>query len=180
MGQQQYIDYQRYEKENEVKKIFISTLFLLFVFAQATFAHSYLKASNPTDGQIIDGSLSEIILNFDTVIEPSSLLTLTNEGGKEIPVSISVNNDTMIAKFTSPLEDGTYQVNYNIIGEDGHPMSGSYLFMVSNSESVEGASEGDSSEGSSTNWFMIFIGAIVIILILAFLTKQPNRRRRRY
>lgn len=162
-----------------MKKIIIGTLILLFTFAQATFAHTYLKASNPTDGQIVDSSLSEITLQFETAINENSLVTLTNEEGKEIPVSNSVDNDKLKAKFTSPLEDGTYTVTYNIIGEDGHPMSGSYLFMVSSEESAEGDTQAESGEGSPFNWVMLIVGVVVIIIILSLFTK-PNKRRRRY
>ena len=108
---------------------------------QATFAHSTLKTSSPIDGQIVDGNLNELTLQFDTKIEGTSLLTLTNESGQDIPVSISVNHDTLIAKISSPLEDGTYQVSWNIIGEDGHPINGSFLFMVSNSEAQSDSNE---------------------------------------
>lgn len=163
-----------------MKKIIIFTLFLLLVFTSTTFAHTYLKASNPTDGQIVDGTLNELTLQFDSAIDGNSLVTLTNEEGKEIPVSNSVNNDTLFVKFTSPLESGTYTVSYNIIGEDGHPMSGSYLFMVNSAESAEGDTQEESNEGSTFNWFMIIIGALVIIIVLSLFTKPNNRRRRRY
>ncbi|HWL25656.1 MAG TPA: copper resistance CopC family protein [Ureibacillus sp.] len=163
-----------------MKKIFISTLFLVFMFASTTFAHSSLTASNPTDGQIVEGNLTEITLKFDTGIESTSLITLTTESGEEIPVDISVNNDTLKAKISTELENGTYQVNWNIIGEDGHPINGSYLFLVNKSEEAEAASQADGVAGSSFNWVMIIVGAVVIILILSMLMKQPNKRRRRY
>jgi len=163
-----------------MKKIFISTLFLVFMFASTTFAHSSLTASNPTDGQIVESNLTEITLKFDTGIESTSLITLTTESGEEIPVDISVNNDTLKAKISTELENGTYQVNWNIIGEDGHPINGSYLFLVNKSEEAEAASQADGVSGSSFNWVMIIVGAVVIILILSMLMKQPNKRRRRY
>ncbi len=163
-----------------MKKIIISTLFMVFLFATTTFAHTNLKTSNPTDGQIIDSSLSEITLQFDTGIEDTSLLTITDEAGEEIPVSTSVNNDILTAKVESPLKDGTYQVTWNIIGEDGHPMSGSYLFMVNASEASEAAAQADSEEKSSINWVMIILGVVVFVLVLSVLTKPNNRRRRRY
>lgn len=163
-----------------MKKVLITTLFLFFVFAQTTFAHTDIKMTTPSDGQIIEGNVNELTLVFETPIESKSIVTLTDENGEEIPLSISVNNDTMIAKIETPLENGTYEVKWNIIGEDGHPMSGSYLFMVNNTEPAEAATETGSEEGSSFNWFVIFIGALVIIVILSLVTKPNKGRRRRF
>ena len=43
----------------------------------------------------------------------------------------------MTAGFLSPLDNGTYTVEWKIIGADGHPIQGTYSFMVNQDELEE-------------------------------------------
>lgn len=117
---------------------------LVIVLPASAWAHTGLKTSNPADGDVVTASLAQLELTFNTVIEPLSALTVTNEGGEEIPVRIETGNNEMKGVFEQPLENGTYTVKWRIIGEDSHNVDGSYTFKV---ERQATASAGDAADG---------------------------------
>ena len=74
-------------------------------------------------------------MEFNTKIETTSTVKVFNENKEEIIVSnTQVNDNMMTGGFMSPLDNGTYTVEWKIIGADGHPIQGTYSFMVSQDE----------------------------------------------
>ncbi|MFS0577275.1 copper resistance CopC family protein [Sporosarcina sp. 179-K 3D1 HS] len=118
------------------KNIIMMTILLLIISANAVSAHTSLTSSAPANGEIIAEDVHEIVLEFDTKIEKTSTVKVFNENNEEIIVSnTQVNDNVMTGGFMSPLGDGTYTVDWKIIGADGHPIQGTYSFMVSQNES---------------------------------------------
>lgn len=117
-----------------MKKIFLTILFFV-IFSNAVSAHSTIINSNPLDGETVQEQLSKIDMQFNTSIENMSTLTLKEVTEGEIPVDISVNGDRLSGTVESPLQNGEYTVDWNIIGADGHPLTGSYSFTVALPES---------------------------------------------
>ena len=114
-----------------VKKMFLFTLFLFLAFVNNALAHTGLESSSPQDGDIISEELQQITLTFETKIEQGSTFELQNLNGKTIPIeNISVSENQIIGNFLNPLENGEYQVNWKIIGADGHPIDGEFSFSV--------------------------------------------------
>ncbi|MFC0272150.1 copper resistance protein CopC [Metabacillus herbersteinensis] len=131
-------------------KLFLSMLFLfLFLtFPNATNAHTYLKDSTPAEGEVVKEDLKEINLQFETKIESLSKMKLLIDG-VEIPLSVEVNESEMIGTLEEQIENGAYLIQWDIVGEDGHPISGEVSFTVEKDEveeeKVEGNSEGEES-----------------------------------
>lgn len=104
-------------------------LMIFFIFPFYAFAHSALVSTVPDKSS--DSEVPEIILTFNEDIEPVSKVTVTNASGEELALKeIKTDGKVMTAVFEKPLTDGVYQVNWNIISVDGHPVSGSYTFEV--------------------------------------------------
>lgn len=122
----------------EMKKIIYATLVLFFAFSSGVSAHTSLTSSSPADGDHIAEDVHEIILEFNSKVETTSTVKVFNENEEEIIVSnTQVDDNVMTAGFISPLDNGTYTVEWKIIGADGHPIQGSYSFMVSRDEIEE-------------------------------------------
>lgn len=124
------------------------TVFML-ILPTMTSAHTYLSDSNPQEGEVVEEPLQEIELYFETKIESASTFDLANEQDEVIPVDISVGNDMMTGTLSEPLADGTYTVQWRIIGADGHPITEEFGFEVTgqenaaNEEAAEGATENE-------------------------------------
>lgn len=114
-----------------MKKIFfLSCIFLLSCMSNA-FAHTHLESSIPHDGEVIQEELKQITLTFGTKIEQGSEFTLQTTDGTSIPVeNITVADNQLVGDIANPLENGDYQVNWSIIGADGHVMEGDFSFTV--------------------------------------------------
>nr|WP_198044809.1 copper resistance protein CopC [Lysinibacillus timonensis] len=154
-----------------MKRIFWLALVLFVMLSTTAFAHSNLTSSTPSDGEVVDGNLKELKLQFDTSIENTSSLTLLSENGEQIPVTISVNTNTLVAQIPAPLKNGTYEVDWKVIGEDGHQIDGTYLFMVNTAETSTDVSTNDGG-GLLNTWVVIAICVIVLIILLTVLSKR--------
>lgn len=117
-----------------MKRIISTTLILLFAFSASAYAHTGLTSSSPADGEDIAEEVYEIVLEFNTKIESTSIVKVFNENSEEIASNTQVNGSVMTSGFMEPLEGGTYSVEWKIIGADGHPILGTYSFTVSQEE----------------------------------------------
>ena len=111
------------------------TLLILIVFllqSEVVSAHTGITSSTPADGEVIVEEIHEVVLEFNTEIESTSTVNVSDENGEEIAISnLEIIDHIMTAAFMSPLDNGTYIVEWKIIGADGHPIQGSYSFTVS-------------------------------------------------
>lgn len=115
------------------KYIVMMTILLFIISANTVSAHTGLTSATPADGEVILEEVHEIILDFNTKIEATSTVKVFNEANEEIiDNTINVNDHVMTAGFLSPLDHGTYSVDWKIIGADGHPIQGN-LFIRSQS-----------------------------------------------
>ncbi|MBT2701386.1 copper resistance protein CopC [Bacillus sp. ISL-40] len=114
-----------------VKKSLLFTFLIFLTFINNAFAHTGLESSSPQDGEIVKEDLQEITLSFETKVEQSSTFQIINSNGKSIPVeNISLNNNKIVGSLQNQLENGSYKVEWNIIGADGHPIKGGFSFSV--------------------------------------------------
>lgn len=102
------------------------------------FAHSELTDSNPTDGQVVKKALDEVSITFSGKIEKGSDITVTDSKGKEVESNdLTIHNTEMTASFDKPLANDDYQVDWNVLSADGHPVEGTYSFSVDAKEVKE-------------------------------------------
>jgi copper resistance protein C len=113
-----------------MKKIMAIILFILIFIPSIVSAHTGLSVSNPAEGQVVETELSEITLTYEGRIEKLSTMKLLKNGA-EIPFEqIQVVDKQIIGKLAKSLENGSYKIEWNIAGEDGHPLKGEINFSV--------------------------------------------------
>ena len=114
-----------------VKKAVSFFVIFIMMCSNQAFAHTSLTESNPADGEVVIEPIQELNLIFGTKVEESSSITVIDSYSQPVSIeSISINYDKMTATFLQPLENGVYEVKWNIIGADGHPMEGNVSFTV--------------------------------------------------
>ena len=124
-----------------MKKIIIVVLACLFLFSNQAYAHTGLESSNPANGSSVTEALHEILLTFETKIEETSSFKLVNETNEEVAVNnISIVENTMTGIVDSSIENGSYSIQWKIIGVDGHPIKGEIPFTL-NAPVVEDTEE---------------------------------------
>ena len=134
-----------------MKKIILSAILLFFACVPSVIAHSGLSSSVPEDGETIQEEVEQVTLMFNTSIETTSTLKVTDEMGEEVQLAeIIVEDKEMKGILESTLTSGSYRVTWKIIGQDGHPIEGEYSFSIESSETkVEEQKE--STESHSKN-----------------------------
>lgn len=121
-----------------MKRILSATLIFLLAFSSVGYAHTGLTNSSPTDGEEVTEDVEQLVLEFNTKIETTSTVKVFNESEEEMTINdTQVRDSVMTAVFPSPLDNGTYTVDWKVIGADGHPTQGTYSFEVIQEEIEE-------------------------------------------
>ncbi len=116
-------------------------------------AHTHLAVSNPIEGQVVVNELKEITLTFDGNIEKLSSMKVIKDGAEMTALQVQIEAEKMFGILPEPLENGAYVIQWNIAGDDGHPITGEINFTVQKEEKGEGQSatipdQGQDSSGS--------------------------------
>jgi copper resistance protein C len=118
------------ERSHILKKIILILFCTLIVLPSFVHAHTSLSSSNPAEGQVVTENLEQIILTFGTSIEVLSTMDLVKEGNVIPLEDIKVENKQLMGTIAKPLENGSYIIQWTIVGEDGHPIKGEINFVV--------------------------------------------------
>ena len=100
-------------------------------------SHEQLVDQEPKSGQVLEAGIAEVRLSFS-----DALISLDNSAGSEIVIldenQNPVNNGCAVIDARTAIAradidtPGTYQVGWRVVSGDGHPISGSFSFVVEN------------------------------------------------
>jgi copper resistance protein C len=120
-----------------MQRIVIILAIIVMMLPTTASAHTQLESSNPESGQVVKENLNQIVLNFGGEIESLSTMTLMKDG-HEVPFdSIEPQGTQMIGTVADPLATGSYNIQWKIVGEDGHIITGEIPFTVQVEQAVE-------------------------------------------
>lgn len=183
-----------------MKKILWMTIACVLLFSNNALAHTGLESSTPAQGSTVTEKLNDITLSFLTKIEETSSFTLTNSSDEEIEVAdITVNDHLLTGNVTESLANGAYQINWKIIGADGHPIEGVIDFVLdapeeveavepttepldevepveSNAEEIDTTVETEQEEKSSISTIGIIIVLVIIVALAAWWMTRRNKK----
>ena len=108
---------------------------LVLLTASAVFAHAMLRSSSPADGEHLATAPRELRLTFteapELAVTRIELLASTGERVQLGALRTRPDSATVvIAPITDRLSGGAYTTNWQIAGADGHPVRGSFTFVV--------------------------------------------------
>ncbi len=97
--------------------------------------HGVLKSSVPKDKSRLPAAPKELRLTFTEAPEMAvTRIMLRAPGGREIALgtfsATGAGKATVVAPITGAMTAGTYTVEWEIAGEDGHPVVGTFTFTV--------------------------------------------------
>ena len=102
-----------------------ASLLALTAVAQA---HTHLKEATPADKSVVNMAPADLVLKFSEAAKVTAL-TLHKDG--EADQKLTAAPATAAAQFTAALpklSPGKYSVNWRVISDDGHIMSGQLSF----------------------------------------------------
>ncbi|MFG1738716.1 copper resistance protein CopC [Micromonospora chalcea] len=105
---------------------------LLLVPATPAAAHNSLQEATPARDARLTTAPTQVTLRFMQRLNPAfTTITLRDAAERPVPASApAVNGATGTVTIEEPLGNGTYTVAYRVVSRDGHPVQGSYRFIV--------------------------------------------------
>lgn len=107
-------------------------------------AHDQLISSSPVEGEEFEQAPTEATLRFSAeMIEIGAEIALQNVDTAEtveLPDAFEIDYDTL----TQPLPElpaGAYAINWRVVSQDGHPISGTINFTVTVGAATDDAAE---------------------------------------
>lgn len=103
---------------------------MLFAVTAVAQAHTHLKEALPAEGSTVKAPPESITLTFS---EPARLtgLSIQKEGGEEQKITpLPTLSAAKISLPAPKLAPGKYTVNWRVVSEDNHIMSGKLHFTV--------------------------------------------------
>lgn len=104
--------------------------------APLALAHPSLVRSTPAADATV-APASQIELQFNEKVMPrATRIELSMDHGRmkmampTVAQDISEDGHTLRARFAKPLSAGSYVLQWRAVGQDSHPMTGSYRFTV--------------------------------------------------
>lgn len=116
-----------------IKLLKTGFLSLLLLAPLQALAHTHLEKSTPANEATLHAAPASIDLEFNGAVRLIKLEITSN--GKALETGFKPAAETM-AKFSIPtpgLTDGSYTVNWAVIGEDGHTVTNTFNFSVDSS-----------------------------------------------
>lgn len=111
----------------------LAALALVLLGAAPAAAHAELVGSDPAEGAVVDTAPSAVTLTFN---EPVRLtpqeIAVYDADGDPVGSTAGASGTAVTVGLTDAedLADGTYVVSWNVLSDDGHPVSGALTFSV--------------------------------------------------
>lgn len=107
-------------------------------------AHTDLKVSAPADGAVLHAGPASVDLEFTANVRLIKLEISSNGQIVKTDFKPAAANASSYSVATPGLGEGSYTVNWAVIGEDGHTVTNTFAFTV-NAAAAEshGAAHGD-------------------------------------
>ncbi len=112
----------------------LATLALLVVasvaLAPAAAAHATVVGTSPEPGSVLDAPPAEVSITFDEPVssDPDSLRVI-DTSGRQVSADAEAAGATIRAALPDDAE-GWFAVSWQIVSEDGHPLTGGWTYRV--------------------------------------------------
>ena len=115
-------------------------------------AHDRLVSSNPEHGEELDEQPDWLEMEFSGQLQQVGAEIKVMHDGTDVSAGeITIEDRTLKSALPDDLKPGAYTVNWRVVSEDGHPISGTFDFTLKDDGSGGGEAEsGDSTEGAAT------------------------------
>lgn len=110
-------------------------LLILLASSRSAWAHGALRSSVPANGSRLNAAPRELRLTFTEVPEVAvARVTLTGPDGMPVALdalrAVADSPQVLVAPISGALSAGSYTVDWQITGKDGHPVRGRITFTI--------------------------------------------------
>ncbi len=132
----------------------VAVLTVLAVFAPSAAAHDELISSTPAAGEQLESAPSEITLEFSAALldlgGASTVVFVVDASGTDWAAEQPVIEHNVVRVSLKPsMPDAGYEVRWQVISGDGHPISGIVAFTVGDAAPLSPAPTASASQPQS-------------------------------
>ncbi|PDQ36077.1 MAG: hypothetical protein B5766_02770 [Candidatus Lumbricidophila eiseniae] len=178
----------------------------VLVFAPATgaSAHAQLQESSPAPGSVSTEPLSRVSLSFNEPVlilseDVSAIVEVIGPDQHHYETGCPTARDQVVSVPVTLGATGTYTVNWQVVSDDGHPVSGTYTFSyhptatattatgtlsrpscsaaASNAPALAPASTPATDATPLLTGFALVIGVLLAVGAVAWIMAARHRRR---
>ncbi len=156
----------------------------------AASAHDQVISTDPAEGEVLAVAPSQISMRFTAELIQMGAIVFVVDGSERdwAAGEPTVDGSELVQPLESGMPDGSYQVRWQVVSADGHPISGFFDFAVgAPTGPITPPGVADDTESSRSNeqpaaaipallWFGL-IGAAVGVAIFAAVVAVRSRRR---
>jgi copper transport protein len=127
----------------------VAVLAAALVLPSAAGAHAFLKESQPASGSTVGPDLRQVRLIFDEGVKPAPGIKVLRGGGQSVvagaPFQPAGKENEIVIPLQKNLSSGPYAVIWSEIDrDDGHLISGAYVFTIGKGPPIPAGSTGQS------------------------------------
>jgi len=111
---------------------FVGLALAAAAFAAPAVAHTQLAGSDPAAGAVLDESPGEVVLEFGgELLDLGAIILVVDEDGTDWTAgAVVIERSTARVALRPALPDGRYEVRWQVVADDGHPVSGVIPFGI--------------------------------------------------
>ena len=103
---------------------------LLFVAAQAAYAHTELVSSTPENKDVLEAAPKEVVLNFSEAVHLTALSLKKADADAQTLGSLPADTRKQFTVALPELGAGRYLVAFRATSGDGHALTGEVAYTV--------------------------------------------------
>lgn len=101
------------------------------LLASSAHAHVELRSVTPAERSTVDAPPEQVVLEFSTAMaDRVRAIELRSPAGELVVDEWSVDGTRVVVTPPEAMPDGTWRVDWRVVGGDGHPLVGSFWFAV--------------------------------------------------
>jgi copper resistance protein C len=156
-------------------------LVALLLGAGPASAHASLTGSDPEDGASLATAPSTVTLTFSENVGNGQLVATAPDGSPVDVTGAKASGHTLTGTVAAADEKGRYTLAYRVVSADGHPVSGTIHYSVTQGRSVDQVAETESRSfihRHSAHFFWgILAAAVAVALLLVPLRRHDDADR---
>jgi copper resistance protein C len=131
--------------------LLLGTLGLLVLPAAPALAHTEQVSVSPTAGSSTTGSVPAVEIDFSDEVLPGLARVVVRDarGRDHVAGRVAVLGGRVSARLED-IGPGRYRVDYRVVADDGHPVTGTYRFRVTAAPAGGTGGTGEATVGAAT------------------------------
>lgn len=126
----------------------IALLVVAAMVLPAAFGHAQLVSSSPQEGESLP-TADEVVLTFNEPISPDFVQTLAKGPDGDLDVGDAVVEENVLTQAISPTASGEHSFTYRVVSADGHPISGTITFTLTEVAGAPAQPTGEDSDAGT-------------------------------